>query len=111
MSGLEVDAIRQAEQMLESQEEKALSVIYSCCKNISRKIIMRHIKAKGFALTNEQAEEKAHNAAARIVERYKRIKDFRLKKPVSYVYLCTLEELYHRRKVDDIVDFVPMEDL
>lgn len=111
--GNESDAaiVRGAQGRYLAGDRGALEDIYTACRRMARRTIARQMAARRLPLTEQQAEEKAHNAASRIVERFINKKGFRLKKPSSYVYLCALEELYHRRKVDGIVDFVPQEQM
>ena len=97
------------ERYLATGSQEDLAEIYSACRRMARRVIARQMAARGFSLTEEQADEKAHDAASRIAERFMKRKGFRMKKPASYAYLCALEALYHRRKVDRIVDFVPQD--
>lgn len=55
-------------------------------------------------------EEKAHNAITYIIARYLRVKDFAIRESfTSYLYLRIKHELFYRRKVDKIVNFVDWE--
>ena len=90
-------------------DSSALSGMYGLACKVCRKYI--NAKSEGnshiAALTREEREEKAHNAAAYLVSRYLEDKGFRIRKSFTgYLYLRVLHELYYRRKVDGAVDFV-----
>jgi hypothetical protein len=58
-------------------------------------------------MSDDEKEEKAHNAITYIIARYLRVKGFSIRKSfTSYLYLRVQHELYYQRKVDTIVDFV-----
>ena len=91
--------------------QQALTQIYLMCEKIAGKFISketrvnRHIKH----LSVEERTIKAADAAIYIVQSY-------LKKPkwaiyksfTGYIYKRVQHELYYKRKVDDIVDFVDL---
>lgn len=58
-------------------------------------------------LSKSERREKAHNAASYIVEQYITRPDFLIERSATaYVHLRVMHELFYRRKVDGIVDFV-----
>ena len=82
------------------------------------KIALKYINAKAGKnphiahMSDNEKEEKAHNAITYIIARYLRVKDFSIRKSyTSYLYLRVQHELYYQRKVDKIVDFVDWERL
>lgn len=77
------------------------------------KIALKYINAKAGTnphiahMSDDEKEEKAHNAITYIIARYLRVKDFSIRESfTSYLYLRVQHELYYQRKVDKIVDFV-----
>lgn len=92
----------------------ALGEMYAMGKRIALKYI--GAKASGnrrvAELGADEKEEKAHNAITYIIARYLRIKDFAIRESfTSYLYLRVQHELFYRRKVDEIVRFVDMDEM
>ena len=82
------------------------------------KIALKYINAQAGKnphiahMSDDEKEEKAHNAITYIIARYLRVKDFSIRKSfTSYLWLRVQHELYYQRKVDKIVDFVDWESL
>ena len=85
---------------------------------IGTKICLRFINAIGKKnkhvrfLSPSEKYDKAQNASAYILEQYLKSEYFYIAKNYpGYLYLRVLFELYYRREVDKIVDFVPLEDM
>ena len=98
----------------EHGSETALNSMYTLGYEIALKYIAK--KAKGnrniARLSVDEKEEKAHNAITYIIARYLKVKDFRITESfTSYLYLRVQHELFYRRKVDEIVRFVDIEEL
>lgn len=92
----------------------ALGEMYALGKRIALKYI--NAKARGnrrvAELGADEREEKAHNAITYIISRYLQIKDFAIRESfTSYLYLRVQHELFYRRKVDEIVRFVDIEEI
>lgn len=99
------------ERYLKQGGSEDLEAIYWAARRIAARMIARQVQTKGFILPEELKEEKAHNAAAYIIEQFIKRPGFFLKKPAAYVYLRVLHELYYRRKVDTIVMFKDSQDI
>lgn len=90
--------------------DDALAQIYTLSVTICGKFINKeaqhnkHVKK----LSQEARNEKAHNAAVYLISRMLDKKKFFYvsKNYPGYLYLRVLKELYNRRKVDKLVDFV-----
>ena len=98
----------------EHGSETALNSMYALGYEIALKYIAK--KAKGnrniARVSAYEKEEKAHNAITYIIARYLKVKDFRITESfTSYLYLRVQHELFYRRKVDEIVRFVDIEEL
>lgn len=98
----------------ENGNAQALNAMYA----LGCKIALKYINAKAGKnphiahMSDDEKEEKAHNAITYIISRYLRVKDFSIRKSfTSYLYLRVQHELYYQRKVDKIVDFVDWESL
>ncbi|WP_147613037.1 hypothetical protein [Treponema pectinovorum] len=94
--------------------KEALNKMYELGLKIAKKYIGSKAKINKFIarLSNEEREEKAHNAITYIIERYLKKKDFVITKSfTAYLYLRILHELFYKRKVDKIVDFVDLDEL
>ena len=98
-----------------TQDDKnALNAIYKKGKEIALKYIAAKAKKNKHiaALCMGDRDEKAHNAITYIIARYLRVKDFAIHESfTAYLYLRIQHELFYRRKVDRIVDFVDWETL
>ncbi len=86
---------------------------YGKMYELGRTVALKYINAKAAgnrhvaAMSRAERDEKAHNAITYIVERFLVDSDFCIRKSfTSYLYLRVLHELFYRRKVDGIVDFV-----
>lgn len=98
----------------ENGNAQALNAMYA----LGCKIALKYINAKAGKnphiahMSDDEKEEKAHNAITYIIARYLRVKDFIIRKSfTSYLYLRVQHELFYQRKVDKIVDFVDWEKL
>lgn len=85
---------------------------------LGRRIALRYIETAArnnrhvAELPRSDKEEKAHNAITYIIARYLRVKDFAIRESfTAYLYLRVRHELFYRRKVDGLVDFVDLETL
>lgn len=85
---------------------------------LGRRVALRYINAIASGnrhvaeMGADEKEEKAHNAITYIIARYLRKEDFAIRESfTAYLYLRVKHELFYRRKVDGIVDFVDMETL
>ena len=83
---------------------------------LGRRIALRYIETAArnnrhvAELPRSDKEEKAHNAITYIIARYLRVKDFAIRESfTAYLYLRVRHELFYRRKVDGLVDFVDLE--
>lgn len=92
---------------------QALAEIFRLSYEICYKMINketnrnRHIKD----LSERQREEKASDAASYIIEMYLKESDWCITKSfIGYLYLRVQHELYYHRKVDEIVDFVDLDE-
>lgn len=95
-------------------DKNALNAMYKKGKKIALKYIAAKAKKNKHiaALCMGDREEKAHNAITYIIARYLRVKDFAIHESfTAYLYLRIQHELFYRRKVDKIVDFVDWETL
>lgn len=95
--------IRAAQERYRAGDGKALEDIYSACRRIARRMIERQMRTRGFALSEPQAEEKAHDAAVYAAMRYVTKRDFSMKSPASYIYPCVLCALYRRSKMEKAI--------
>lgn len=92
-------------------QQEALNKIYELSMEISLKFVRkigqnnRHVRT----MTAEQKRVKAADAASYLVEQYITRPDFQITKNApGYLFLRVEKELFYRRKVDDIVDFVDL---
>lgn len=95
-------------------DKNTLNAMYKKGKEIALKYIAAKAKKNKHiaALCMGDREEKAHNAITYIIARYLRVKDFAIHESfTAYLYLRIQHELFYRRKVDKIVDFVDWETL
>ena len=95
-------------------DKKALDEMYRLGKLIAYKYINSY--AAEFksvrALPPDVRQEKAHNAITYIIARYYKVNGWAIKKSfTAYIYLRVKHELMYKRKVDDIVDFVDLEEI
>jgi hypothetical protein len=88
---------------------QALNAMYA----LGCKIAIKYINAQAGKnphishMSDDEKEEKAHNAISYIIARYLRVADFAIRKSfTSYLYLRVQHELYYQRKIDKIVSFV-----
>ena len=93
----------------ENGNAQALNAMYA----LGCKIALKYINAKADKnphiahMSDDEKEEKAHNAITYIIARYLRVKDFSIRESfTSYLYLRVQHELFYTRKVDKIVSFV-----
>ena len=90
-------------------DEKALNKMYRLGEIIALRYINTVAKKNKAVAKMAQCdkEEKAHNAIVYIIARYLRVKDFAITNSFTgYLFLRIKHELFYRRKVDKIVDFV-----
>ena len=90
-------------------KEEALAGMYELGLKVSLRLI--DAKARGnrhvARLSAAERREKAHNAITYIITRYLRKPEWRITDSfTAYLYLRVQHELFYRRKVDGIVDFV-----
>ncbi|MCQ2594800.1 MAG: hypothetical protein MJ196_06005 [Treponemataceae bacterium] len=92
----------------------ALTTMYGLGYKVALKFIRTQAK-KNFAvasLDESVKQEKAHNAIVYMVSRFLKVKDFAIEKSfTAYLYLRVEHELFYRRKVDGIVDFVDWDNI
>ncbi len=95
-------------------DANALQKMYALGFTIAMKFINtearrnKHIRHLDF----DAKAEKANDATTYIIEQYLKRSDFAIKKNwPGYLYLRIQHELYYRRKVDEIVDFIDIETL
>lgn len=93
----------------ENGNAQALNAMYT----LGYKIALKYINAKAGKnphiahISDDEKEEKAHNAITYIIARYLRVRDFSIQESfTSYLYLRVQHELFYTRKVDKIVSFV-----
>lgn len=92
----------------------ALQKIYKLSYQICMKFINSEAKRNKHIRRLDYYDklEKAHNAATYILEQYVKRETFSIKKNYpGYLYLRIQHELYYRREVDKIVDFIDLEDM
>lgn len=92
-------------------QQKALAQIYELSAVICGKLINRETRRNRYIkrLSREEREEKARDAATSVITQYLKKKSWAIKKNfIGYLYLRVMHELYYRRKVDEIVDFVDL---
>lgn len=94
----EAKAIREAEARYKRGDAAALEDIYAAARRVAAAQIARQAQTKGFALSAERQEEKAHDAASYCVEQYITRPGFSLRKPQGYIRLRVLHELYRSAK-------------
>lgn len=95
-------------------DQKAIAKIYTLGKTIALKYINEAAKRNKHVayMSFEEKEEKAHNAITYIVVRYVEHKDWFIENSfTAYLYLRVKHELFYKRKVDGIVDFVDTDKL
>lgn len=95
-------------------DEGALGRMYALGYTIALRYIgtMARCRKPVAELARGDKEEKAHNAITYIIARYLRKEDFAIRESfTAYLYLRVKHELFYRRKVDTIVDFVDWETL
>ena len=90
----DAQAIRDAQGRYREGEAKALADIYRAAARIAAGMVARQCAARGFNLSRAQIEEKAHDAASYVAERFMDKPGFSLKSPQSYIYLCVKKALY-----------------
>lgn len=95
-------------------DANALQKMYALGFTVAMKFINtearrnKHIRHLDF----DTKAEKANDATTYIIEQYLKRADFAIKKNwPGYLYLRIQHELYYRRKVDEIVDFIDIETL
>lgn len=91
---------------LATRNEGDLGRLYEAMVSTSLRIICKLCRKIPGMYSEEDKEEKAHNAAVYLVEQYQTRPDFVLTKSISgYLYKRCQHELYYERKVDKIVIF------
>lgn len=92
----------------------ALTGMYGLGYKVALKFI-RTLAKKYFKvarLDESVKQEKAHQAIVYMVSRFLKVEDFAIKKSfTAYLYLRVEHELFYRRKVDGIVDFVDWDNI
>ena len=95
-------------------DQKALAKMYRLSLQVCMKLINKiaqknkHIRR----LSADEKMEKAHDAAAYIIEQYAKRGDFVIKKNMpGYLFLRVEHELFYQRAADKIVDFIAIEDM
>ena len=93
-------------------DANALQKMYALGFTVAMKFINtearcnKHIRHLDF----DTKAEKANDATTYIIEQYLKRADFAIKKNwPGYLYLRIQHELYYRRKVDEIVDFIDID--
>jgi len=95
-------------------DKRALDEMYRLGKEIAYKYVNVYAAENKNVrrLSPEARQEKAHNAITYIVARYFKVNGWAIKKSfTAYIYLRVKHELFYKRKVDDIVDFVDLEEI
>lgn len=95
-------------------DKASLNKMYNLGYSIALRYISTHAKKNPHIarLDKSYREEKAHNAITYIIARYLQVSDFAINKSfTSYLYLRIQHELFYRRKVDSIIDFVDLDSL
>jgi len=94
-------------------DEAALVSLYKLAREICVKFINKisqenpHIKH----LTIEERKDKAHDAVCYMVEQYQTKRDWFVSKNYpGYLYLRVIKELFAHTKVDEIVDYIDLND-
>lgn len=94
-------------------DEAALARLYKLSAEICLKFVNKisrenpHIKH----LTIEERKEKAHDAVCYMIEQYKTKRTWYVSKNYpGYLYLRVLKELFTQTKVDQIVDYVDLDE-
>lgn len=91
---------------LASRTDEDLGRLYEAMATTSLRIIRKMCNAIPGMYSDEDKEEKAHDAAVYLVEQYQTRPDFVLTKSISgYLYKRCQHELYYMRKVDKIIIF------
>jgi hypothetical protein len=91
---------------LASRSEHDLGAYYVQMAATSLRIIRKMTRKIPGIYSDDDKEERAHNAAVYLVSQYQTRPDFRIKKSITgYLFLRCRKELYYRRKVDGIVTF------
>ena len=92
----------------------ALNRMYELGYTVALKYINAAAKKNKYVrmLSGEEKEGKAHNAISYIIMRFLQVAGFEIKKSfTAYIYLRVKHELFYRRKVDGIVQFMPYEEV
>ena len=109
--GNDAELIRAAQARYWRGEKDALSDIFAASLRMARGMAARQAESRRLPLSAEQIGEKAWDAATCVAEQYLRRQGFMMKSPQGYVRVWVMNALYHRRKVEAIVKFVPQEEL
>ncbi len=106
------DRLMNLQYQFRTGKQESLNDIYILSVRICRKMIVQQMHKKGFRLSFDDIQEKAHNAAAYLVMQYKTRDDFVItKSTIAYLFLRVRHELYYRKKTDEIVDYVDISTL
>lgn len=95
-------------------KQQALNAMYNVGLLVALKHITKVSKKNRFvrALSESEKNEKAHNAITYLVEKFLAENDFVITKNfLACIYFRVLHELFYKRKVDDLVQFVDVADL
>ena len=95
-------------------KRQALADMYRLGVEVCKKMISQKATSNKYIkkLNADEREEKAIDATNYIIMRLMNRPDWYIKTSfTAYLYLRLLHELFYRRKVDEIVDFVDMETL
>lgn len=99
---------------IKNGNQAAFDGMYKLGRTVALKYINNAAKKNKMvaALSYEEKKEKAHNAITYIVSRYLQVEDFCINTSfTSYIFLRVKHELYYKRKVDDLVDFMDLNEL
>ncbi len=93
-------------------EKQALSEFYLYSCKVCTKFIKDERRKKGFFISDEDREEKAHNAATYLIKQYLTRSDFLCSRNItSYLFQRVLHELYYHTKIDEIIEYCDNEQL
>ncbi|TAH55191.1 MAG: hypothetical protein EWM51_03665 [Treponema sp.] len=91
---------------LETRSESDLGALYTAMTMIALRMIKKMCEAVPGKYSDEDREEKSHNAAVYIIIQYQTRPDFYIKKSVTgYLYKRCQRELFYRRKIDALIQF------
>jgi hypothetical protein len=83
------------EQYLKTRDNKTLGKMYELLKKMAYNYIANYCKKKGVRLS---IEEKAHDSALYVIEKYLKKPDFYIKKASAYIYFGVLKSLFKNKE-------------